>query len=88
VEQGRWLALLGNQIRANADTWTEVSAGNFAFQPFSSMGGLSHAIRIFGGADALEAMLSALNTAIFGAAGGRADRGAVSDEYRGDATLP
>ena len=49
AEQGRWLALLGSQIRANADAWTEVSAGNFAFQPFSSMGGVGQAIRVFGG---------------------------------------
>src|SRR6185312_12803598 len=60
AEQGRWLALVGNQIRANADTWTEVSAGHFAFQPFSSMGGLSQAMRVFGGPDALEATLASL----------------------------
>lgn len=73
---------------ANADTWTEVSASHFAFQPFSSMGGLGQALRVFGGPDALEAALSSLNTAVFGTAGGRADRGAASDDYRGEATLP
>ena len=88
AEQGRWLALLGNQIRANAETWTEVSAGHFAFQPFSSMGGLGQAVRVFGGTEALEATLSSLNAAVFGAEGARADRAAGSDEYRGDATLP
>jgi len=36
----------------------------------------------------LEAILASLNAAVFGAAGGRADRGAASDNYRGDATLP
>jgi type I restriction enzyme, R subunit len=88
AEQGRWLALLGSQIRANADTWTEVSAGNFAFQPFSSMGGMGQAIRVFGGADALESTLSSLNTSVFGSQGASADRRTASDDYRGDATLP
>jgi type I restriction enzyme R subunit len=88
AEQGRWLALLGSQIRANADAWTEVSAGNFAFQPFSSMGGVGQAIRVFGGEKALEATLTALNAAVFAAAPSGADRRASPDEYRGDATLP
>ena len=57
AEQGRWLALLGNQIRANADAWSEVSVGNFAFQPFSSMGGMAQAIRVFGGNEALASRL-------------------------------
>jgi type I restriction enzyme R subunit len=88
AEQGRWLALLGSQIRANADAWTEVSAGNFAFQPFSSMGGVGQAIRVFGGEKALEATLTALNAAVFAATPSGADRRASPDEYRGDATLP
>ena len=88
AEQGRWLALVGNQIRANADTWTEVSAGHFAFQPFSSMGGLGQAMRVFGGPDALEATLASLNAAVFGVTGDHAHRGSASNEYRGDATLP
>ena len=88
AEQGRWLALLGSQIRANADTWSEVSAGHFAFQPFSSMGGLGQAVRVFGGADAIEATLSSLNASVFGAPDDGADRGSISGEYRGDATQP
>ena len=88
AEQGRWLALLGSQIRANADTWTEVSAGNFAFQPFSSMGGSGQAIRVFGGGDALAALVSSLNASVFAAPGTRTDRDTRSDEFRGDATQP
>jgi hypothetical protein len=57
--------LLGNQIRANADAWSEVSAGHFAFQPFSSMGGMAQAIRVFGGADALASRLESLNAAVY-----------------------
>jgi type I restriction enzyme R subunit len=87
AEQGRWLALLGNQIRANADTWTEVSAGSFAFQPFSSMGGLGEALRVWGGLDALEATLASLNAAVF-KAGTRTERPSDTSDYRGDATLP
>jgi type I restriction enzyme R subunit len=88
AEQGRWLALLGSQIRANADTWTEVSAPHFAFQPFSSMGGLGQAMRVFGGPEALEAMLSALNASVFQAHARRADPAPSAAEFRGDATLP
>ena len=88
AEQGRWLALLGSQIRANADTWTEVSAPHFAFQPFSSMGGLGQAMRVFGGSEALEAMLSALNASVFQAHARRADPAPSAAEFRGDATLP
>ena len=88
AEQGRWLALLGSQIRANADAWTEVSAGNFAFQPFSSMGGLGQAIRVFGGTEALEATLSSLNASVFGPRADGPGRDGTSEEYRGDATQP
>ena len=86
AEQTRWLGLVGNQIRANADAWTEVTAGHFAFAPFSLMGGIGHAIRIFGGEAALEAQLSSLNTAIFGNT--PAASPTVMPEYRTDATLP
>ena len=87
AEQRRWLALLGSQIRANSDTWAEVSVGNFAFQPFSSLGGLGQAIRVFGGQKALEATLMSLNSAVF-VASRRTGQGPSSGEYRGDATLP
>jgi type I restriction enzyme R subunit len=56
-DQARWLGLVGSQIRANADSWTEVSAGNFAFAPFSLMGGMGQAVRLFGGEKALDATL-------------------------------
>ena len=87
ADQTRWLGLLGSQIRANADTWMEVTAGHFAFNPFSLMGGLGQAMRVFGGESALESRLRSLNAAVFsgssGAAAGRAQRA-----YRDDATLP
>jgi type I restriction enzyme R subunit len=85
AEQARWLALLGSQIRANADTWTEVSAGQFAFQPFSSMGGMAQAARVFGGNDRLDTVLASLTDAVF-ATDVPAARGGA--DYRGEATLP
>jgi type I restriction enzyme R subunit len=85
-DQARWLGLLGNQIRANADTWTEVTAGHFAFAPFSLMGGVGQALRVFGGEAPLAARLESLNAGVF------ADRAAPgarpSEDYQGDATLP
>src|SRR6185312_16131283 len=87
ADQSRWLGLLGNQIRANADTWTEVTAGHFAFAPFSLTGGLGHVLRLFGGEAALERRLSSLNAAVFSDTAAISDTGAHR-EYRGDVTLP
>ena len=60
-----WLRMIGNQIRANADTMDEFSAAHFAFHPFTLMGGLPQAMRIFGGEDRLETILADLNKAVF-----------------------
>jgi type I restriction enzyme R subunit len=60
-----WLRMVGNQIRANADTMDEFSAAHFAFHPFTLMGGLPQAIRIFGGEDRLDTVLADLNEAVF-----------------------
>jgi type I restriction enzyme R subunit len=60
-----WLRLIGNQIRANADTLDEFSAGHFAFHPFTLMGGYPEALRVFGGEDRLYGFLTALNDAVF-----------------------
>ena len=86
-EQLRWLGLLGNQIRVNADTWTDVSVGTFAFNPFSLMGGMAQAARVFGNETALATRLESLNTAVFGKKGD-ADGPQASAEFQGDATLP
>lgn len=86
TNQARWLGLLGNQIRANADAWTEVTAGHFAFAPFSLMGGLGEALRVFGGEAELAARLDSLNAAVF--SGRTAPGSRPSQDVRGDATLP
>lgn len=65
AEQWRWLGLLGSQVRANADTWTEVTPAHLAFAPFSLMGGVQQATRVFGGQQALAARLESLTEAVF-----------------------
>lgn len=60
-----WLRVIGNQIRANADTMDKFSVGHFAFHPFTLMGGLPQALRVFG-EDRLYALLLGLNEAVFG----------------------
>ena len=86
ADQARWLGLLGSQIRANAEAWIEVTAGHFAFHPFSLMGGLGQAMRVFGGEAALAARLRSINEAVFGESTGSVHR--ASPEYRSDLTLP
>jgi type I restriction enzyme R subunit len=88
ADQKRWLGLVGSQIRANADTWTEVSAGNFAFAPFSLMGGVGQAIRLFGGEKALEEILKSLNAFVFYDPTITEVRKAQKDYSQGDRTLP
>ncbi len=65
-DQERWLRTVGSQLRANADTWDEFTAGHFAFAPFTLMGGLPEALRVFGGAEALYDILERLSAAVFG----------------------
>lgn len=65
LEQERWLRTIGSQIKANAGSWDEFTAGHLAFHPFTLMGGLPQAIRVFGGDDALDDLLGSLNAAVF-----------------------
>lgn len=87
-DQARWLGLVGSQIRANADSWTEVSAGNFAFAPFSLMGGMGQAVRLFGGEKALDATLKSLNAFVFADPTFSNVRDRQKDYPEGDRTLP
>lgn len=88
AEQMRWLGLLGSQIRANADTWTEISVEYFAFAPFSFLGGASQAVRLFGGREALDAKLASLNAVVFTEPTAGDDRDRNQPDYAGDRTLP
>ncbi len=65
-DQERWLRTVGSQLRANADTWDEFTAGHFAFPPFTLMGGLPEALRVFGGTEALDDILESLSATVFG----------------------
>jgi type I restriction enzyme R subunit len=67
-DQERWLRVVGSQLRANADTMEEFSTGHFAFPPFTLMGGLPEAIRVFGGQERLDVLLESLNADVFGPA--------------------
>ncbi len=60
-----WLRVIGNQLRANADSLEEFSIAHLAFPPFTLMGGDMRAARVFGGEDRLEGLLSGLNAAVF-----------------------
>lgn len=60
-----WLRLVGSQIRANAGTHDEFIVEQFAFQPFSHLGGYPQAMRVFGTAERLEELIESLNSAVF-----------------------
>ncbi|MBU3694070.1 MAG: restriction endonuclease subunit R [Rhodocyclaceae bacterium] len=65
ADQMRWLCTVGSQLRANAEAWQAFTAGHFAFPPFTLMGGLPEARRVFGGAERLDDLLAGLNAAVF-----------------------
>ncbi len=64
-EAERWLRMVGSQLKANADVWDEFTPGHFAFPPFTLMGGMAKAPRVFGGAGPLDDLLDSLNEAVF-----------------------
>lgn len=68
-DQERWLRMVGSQLRANADKMGEFTSRHFAFHPFTLMGGLPEAIRVFGGANRLDLVLESLNGEVFGPEG-------------------
>ena len=57
--------MVGSQLRANAGAWGEFTADHFAFEPFSQLGGVPAAKRVFGGQANLDDLLESLNAAIF-----------------------
>ena len=63
-DQERWLRTVGSQLRANVDAWDEFTAGHLAFPPFTLMGGLPEALRVFGGTETLDDLLDSLSTAV------------------------
>ena len=67
-----WLRMVGHQLRANADYYTgpdaEFSLDQFAFHPFSQLGGLAQAVRVFGRQERLAEVIGSLNEHMFGIA--------------------
>jgi type I restriction enzyme R subunit len=65
-----WLRMVGNQLRCNADHYVgdeaEFSLDQFAFHPFSQLGGLPQALRVFGRRERVDELLASLNQAVFG----------------------
>lgn len=64
-DQERWLLTIGSQLGANAESWEEITAGHLAFPPFTLMGGIPEAQRVFGGETKLDIILESLNDAVF-----------------------
>ncbi|MDR3567887.1 MAG: DEAD/DEAH box helicase family protein [Syntrophobacteraceae bacterium] len=59
-----WLRVIGNQLRANADSLDEFSLAHLAFAPFTLMGGAMAATRVFGCEERLEGLLNSLNSIV------------------------
>ena len=74
-----------HQFRANADHCTgpdaEFSLDQFAFHPFSQLGGLAQAVRVFGRPERLADVIGSLNEHMFG---GLADEGEPREPRRPD----
>lgn len=60
-----WLRMVGNQIRANADSMDGFIVEQFALHPFSQLGGYPQAVRVFGSEERLEELVDGLNAAVF-----------------------
>lgn len=69
-----WLRMVDQQLRANADAYSgeaaEFQVEQFAFHPFSQLGGLQQAVRVFGSEQRLNALITSLNAQLFGGAAG------------------
>ncbi|MDP5239122.1 DEAD/DEAH box helicase family protein [Uliginosibacterium sp. 31-16] len=65
-DQLRLLLQLGEQIKASPDQFREIKPQHFAVIPaFKNNGGLPRWVQIFGGAEALNQLLAALNATVF-----------------------
>jgi type I restriction enzyme R subunit len=69
-DQMRLLHLVKEQIKANAAELVSFDSWRFDAPPLSMNGGYARAQAVFGGADALERILTAMNEAVFGLATG------------------
>jgi type I restriction enzyme R subunit len=64
-----WLRMIGQQFRANADHYwggeAEFVVEQFAFHPFSQLGGMPQALRVFGDETRMHALVVSLNEHMF-----------------------
>jgi type I restriction enzyme R subunit len=64
-----WLRMVGQQFRANADHYwgegAEFLVEQFAFHPFSQLGGMTQAVRVFGSEGRMTALIASLNEHMF-----------------------
>lgn len=64
-----WLRMVGQQFRANADHYwggaAEFVIEQFAFHPFSQLGGMPQALRVFGNETRMNALIASLNEHMF-----------------------
>lgn len=65
ADRKRLLLTIGEYIKANADTLEAFTIDHFVVPPFTHMGGLQHAIQVFGSAEQLSSTLKSLNQAVF-----------------------
>ena len=69
-----WLRMIGSHLRANADHYShdgaEFMVEQFAFHPFSQLGGLPQAVRVFGSEERTQRLIDSLNEGVFRASGG------------------
>jgi type I restriction enzyme R subunit len=65
-----WLRMVGQQFRANADHYwgdgAEFLVEQFAFHPFSQLGGMAQAVRVFGSETRMTSLVTSLNERMFG----------------------
>jgi type I restriction enzyme R subunit len=77
-----WLRMVGQQFRANAALYSgedaEFLVEQFAFHPFSQIGGLAQAVRVFGTEERLRAVIAGLNEHMFGGEAGQASAATAS----------
>ena len=62
--------MVGQQFRANADHYwgdgAEFLVEQFAFHPFSQLGGMAQAVRVFGSETRMTSLVTSLNERMFG----------------------
>ena len=82
-----WLRMIGSQLRANPEQYSgsdaEFIVEQFAFHPFQQLGGLAQAVRVFGDATRLHAVIDSLNEHMFIPASQ-----SVADSDLGDSKAP